>query len=317
MAKLERLLNLTATLLDTAVPLTAEEIRERVRGYPASDIAYHRAFERDKDELRALGYPVATVVVEHHEMPRTGYTIDKREYALTDPGFSPEELAVLQLARTLVMFEGLEDADEVVDTFRKLGGMQADSGGSHPLGSLPISEEITSIFAAINKRRVIGFEYAGNAREVEPVNLTFTRGHWYLTAFDRGRSEMRNFRTDRISGALNIGEDNGFGPRPADNDLITTPWATGSGPPVTASVRIDREPAAATLIEYPDLHPTRTSEDGAVEVTIAVANKEGFFGFMAGLLDRAEILEPATLRAEYIDWLRARLDVDRAAGAGS
>lgn len=307
MAKLDRLLNLTATLLNTAVPLTAEEIRQRVRGYPTGDVAYHRAFERDKDELRALGYPVATVVVEHHEVPRTGYMIDKREYALSDPGFTPEELAVLQLARTLVMFEGMENADEVVDTFRKLGGMENTPEGSDPLGSLPISEEIAAIFEAINKRRVIGFDYAGTTREVEPTNLTFRRGHWYLTAFDRGRSEIRNFRTDRMSGSLRVGEDEGFSPRASDNDLVTTPWATGSGPPVTARVRVDREPATATLVEYPDLHLSRTLDDGSIEVTTPVVNREGFFGFMAGLLDRAEIVEPQPLREDYITWLRARL----------
>lgn len=313
MAKLERLLNLTATLLDTTVPLTAEQIRERVRGYPTSDVAYHRAFERDKDELRELGYPVETVMVSHHETPRSGYIIDKRRYALRDPGFTPEELAVLQLARTLVMFEGLEDADDVIDTFRKLGGLQRDATGSDPVGSLPLSDEISALFGAINARRVIRFSYADTDREVEPMNLTFTRGHWYLTGFDRTRSEMRNFRTDRISGDVRVGDPGGFPSRNADTDLVTTPWALGNGEPTSTVVRIDREPATATLLEYPDLVVERTLDDGAVEVRIPVSNREGFFGFMAGLLERAEILEPHDVRDDYVDWLRARVTTDRGA----
>ena len=35
MAKLDRLLNLTAALLETLVPMTDEEIRDRVPGYTA------------------------------------------------------------------------------------------------------------------------------------------------------------------------------------------------------------------------------------------------------------------------------------------
>ena len=39
MDKLERLLNLTAALLDTETPLTADEIRDRVGGYPEAWLA--------------------------------------------------------------------------------------------------------------------------------------------------------------------------------------------------------------------------------------------------------------------------------------
>ena len=39
MTKLERLLNLIAALIHTVVPLTAEEIRERVEGYGGTNDA--------------------------------------------------------------------------------------------------------------------------------------------------------------------------------------------------------------------------------------------------------------------------------------
>jgi len=48
MTKLERLLNLIAALIHTVVPLTADEIRERVEGYGGTNEAsFRRAFERD------------------------------------------------------------------------------------------------------------------------------------------------------------------------------------------------------------------------------------------------------------------------------
>ena len=56
--KLERLMNLVAVLLDTMRPLSAEELRDQVPGYPESGTTFHRAFERDKEDLRELGVPL-------------------------------------------------------------------------------------------------------------------------------------------------------------------------------------------------------------------------------------------------------------------
>ena len=57
--RLERLLNLTATLLDTRRPLTLDELAERLEPpYPADKTARRRQFERDKETLRELGVPI-------------------------------------------------------------------------------------------------------------------------------------------------------------------------------------------------------------------------------------------------------------------
>ena len=62
MRKLERLLNLTAALLETGRPLTAEEIHRRVPDYPDAQPSFHRAFERDKDDLREMGVPIELAI---------------------------------------------------------------------------------------------------------------------------------------------------------------------------------------------------------------------------------------------------------------
>ncbi|HZE51352.1 MAG TPA: WYL domain-containing protein, partial [Jatrophihabitantaceae bacterium] len=56
--KTERLLNLVVCLLATRRYLTAGQIRRAVPGYPDSDEAFKRMFERDKEELRELGIPL-------------------------------------------------------------------------------------------------------------------------------------------------------------------------------------------------------------------------------------------------------------------
>jgi len=64
-AKTERLLNLVIALLSTRRPLTKAQLRAAVPHYQqtASDEAFDRMFERDKDELRDLGIPLATQLV--------------------------------------------------------------------------------------------------------------------------------------------------------------------------------------------------------------------------------------------------------------
>ena len=43
--------------------------------------------------------------------------------------------------------------------------------------------------------------------------------------------------------------------------------------------------------------------DGSVVVTLAVTNRDGFRSFVLDFLDHAEVLEPAELRAEVVEWL--------------
>src|SRR3954468_8398679 len=94
--RLERLLNLTAALLDATVPLSIDDVRERVPGYPEeAGETFRRAFERDKESLRHMGIPLRTQDIPGSDPPTTGYRIRRDEYALADPGLAPDELAAL------------------------------------------------------------------------------------------------------------------------------------------------------------------------------------------------------------------------------
>jgi proteasome accessory factor B len=115
--KLERLLNLTAALLHTSRPLTAEEIRERVPGYPEGLSAFRRTFERDKDDLREMGVPLSIERIEAEERPIDGYRIHERDYYLRDPGLDPDEAAALNLAVSAVRLDGVQG----VEALWKLG----------------------------------------------------------------------------------------------------------------------------------------------------------------------------------------------------
>ena len=306
MAKLDRLLNLTAALLETTVPLSAEEIRAKVPGYgDAAPESFRRTFERDKDDLRELGVPIETVTVEHHEQPHAAYTIERDRYELPDPGLDPDELAALHLAATAVQLEGL-DPDDAEEALRKLGGVGSPRAGDGPaLGALPTPDWLLELFVAVLERRVVRFTYGSDTRTVEPARLQFERGRWYLTGHDRDRDDRRTFRLDRVVGPVSSGHAGDF-ERPEQTPAVRLrPWELGSGDAVVATVLLDPAIARSALAEDPALAVAERRADGSVVVALEVRNRDALVNFVLSLLDRAELLGPPELRDELVQRLEA------------
>ena len=81
--KTERLVNLTILLLSSRRFVPREKIRETVEGYRGlGDESFNRAFERDKDELRAMGIPVETGSDERFFDDEPGYRIVRTDFEL-------------------------------------------------------------------------------------------------------------------------------------------------------------------------------------------------------------------------------------------
>jgi len=300
--KLERLLNLTAVLLATPRPLTAEELRERVEGYPPPGPSFHRAFERDKDDLRVLGIPL---LVERPSPgdPIDGYRIDPDEYYLPDPGLEPDELAALHLASLAIRLDGMGDREALW----KLGGL-VDTGASladQTVASLPSDPALVPLFQAIVDRQQVSFTYRDHDRTVDPWRLDFQRGRWYLTGFDHLRGEDRNYRLDRIQGEVHQAGQRvlASGPtRPVVEGPIPA-WELGADEPVTARVRVDAEQVPTARRQLgPDV-PAIEEADGSVVFEVPVVNYDAFRTFLLGFLDRAELLEPTQWRADVVSWL--------------
>ena len=304
MDKVERLLNLIAALLETGRPLTAEEVRERVPGYPDKDASFRRAFERDKDDLREMGIPLRVDNVPGTDPPVAGYQILRREYYLRDPGLAPDELAALNLAAGAVHLDG----DGGVGGLRKLGGVVAAEEGEAgaPLGELPTDAAVATAFQAVAERRRLTFTYRGEERTVDPHRLDFQRGRWYLTGFDHLRGEARNFRFDRIDGAVVAGAARAF-ERPGGTvaGVEVAAWQLGEGEPVEARLLVDADHAALAHHALGADVPAEEQADGSVVFTVAVTNRDGFRSFVLGFLDHAEVLAPPALREDVVAWLRA------------
>jgi proteasome accessory factor B len=300
--KSERLLNLTITLLDTERPLRAEEIRSRVEGYPDKLESFRRAFERDKDDLRDLGIPISLEPVPGTDPPAEGYRIRPEDYYLEDPGLEPDELAALHLATRSVRLGTDFDSEGLW----KLGGLVGDAIGEGPLVELPPDPNLSCLFDATWTRRTVQFRYNDKARSVDPYRVELQRGWWYLIGFDHIRDEVRNFRVDRIDGAVTSGAVNAFvaPDRPASG-MAASGWQLPTGEEVTVTIDVDADRVALFRAELgSELTPT-LQDSGSARFEVPVTNWDAFRSFLLTYLDHAVVVGPADLRADMIGWLEA------------
>ena len=102
--------------IDVAVPTAVDrersraDLRRRIPGYNQdSEAAFTRMFERDKDELRAMGIPIAVEPVPGSDPPASGYRIDRRDYAGQNPNLAADELAPEYIVPSVFNRQVVED----------------------------------------------------------------------------------------------------------------------------------------------------------------------------------------------------------------
>lgn len=223
----ERLTNLVVALMATEIGLTKQQILENVSGYrqradggTRSD-ALEKMFERDKEELRALGVPIETIgdAADPNDLREARYRIPQAEYDLpSDIEFSPAELAVLQLAGSVWSAESVSgDAQSGVRKIRALG-----IDGDEPIiGFAPRITARDAAFSplqdAIERSRVVGFDYlkpgedAPRRRSIRPLALVDYEARWHVFGVDVDVDEDRTFLLSRIVGDVRMSAK-GFDP---------------------------------------------------------------------------------------------------------
>lgn len=315
-------MNLVAALIDTDRPLTRSEIRERIDGYSADPEAFRRNFERDKELLRDMGLPLTTEPVEQNLGDEVGYRIPRERYELPEPGLDDSELAALRLAASAVQVDSPWADEAVTRALRKLGGAVGEEtrgGNSGPggagdpgertdlrLAALPGEDAAAAAFAAIGERRRLRFKYRGEVRLVDPWRLSFRRGHWYLAAYDQGRSDERLFRLDRVEGQVRPEGPTDAFDRPSRVVAKPPPaWTIGEDEEVTAELLADSEQVRFVRGSLEGEGSEESGPGGSVVFRFPVRNNAAFRSLVIGFLDHVEVLGPPALRDDMVDWLQA------------
>ncbi|GAA4790688.1 MULTISPECIES: WYL domain-containing protein [Streptomyces] len=311
-AKAERLMNLALCLLGTRRPLSKRELRGSIEAYleASTDDSFNRMFERDKDDLRELGLVIETVEALDGEI---GYVARGDSNRLPPITLDAEEAAALGLAARVWQQARLAGAASgALQKLRAAGMPETGESYEERPGALepriPVHEAaFEPLMLACRDRRPVVFAYRkANAarpeqRTVEPWALECWRGHWYLAGHDRDRGAERVFRLSRITGRVRARTGGYTAPVP---DVVTVretvaTWA-GETATRTALIRLRSGcgyPLRARAVEVRELG------DGWDELEIPYGH--GLDAWLVEFGPDAVVLEPADLRADVVDRLRA------------
>jgi proteasome accessory factor B len=161
-------------------------------------------FERDKEELRALGIQIEVSSSDPLFEDDLGYLIDGNSMQFGVNEFSKEELLLLTMAANLWHESTLEmDSKSALLKIQSLSGpVDSDVTSSPRVRLNEDTELLMKAFSAIENSQTLSFVYAGKDRVVKPYGLITNGGFWYLIADEKG--VVKSFKMVRIEGKLTV-----------------------------------------------------------------------------------------------------------------
>jgi proteasome accessory factor B len=310
----ERLTNLVVALMATEIGLTKQQILDNVSGYRqrveagANRDSLEKMFERDKDELRALGMPVETIgdPLDPQDLREARYRIPQTEYDLpADIEFTAAELAVLRLAGSVWSSESVSaDAQSGVRKIRALG-----IDGDEPIiGFAPRIAVHDPAFPAlqegIERNRVVVFEYlkpgedAPTRRRVRPLAQVEYEARWHLFGIDLDADDERTFLLSRIVGDVKV-----------TGQTFDSALRDGAAERAMAGLAEVAASQHALLEITPGteaaLRLSRRSSPAVQGIHVPYVDKHIFADELATYGPEVRVVEPADLRDAVIERLRA------------
>jgi proteasome accessory factor BC len=217
--KLIRQLSLISYLMAERRPVTAPEIRRDVEGYSVmNEDAFARRFYADRSELEALGIVLAVEKPVDGLVEQENYSLPPENFHLPPIAFTDQELAALRTALQLL------DGEFAYAEPLRLALQQISWGRPSPLnapeqntvalgitgsaGGHDVSQRLAKIETAIFRRKTIVFDYHTmerddvGTRRVDPYQLLYQGGQFYVVGRSHERSAIRVFRLSRIRGKV-------------------------------------------------------------------------------------------------------------------
>jgi predicted DNA-binding transcriptional regulator YafY len=323
--KLIRQLSLISYLMAERRPVTATEIRRDVEGYSdMTEDAFARRFYADRAELDSLGIHLSVDRPADGFSEQENYSLAPEAFFLPAIEFTDAELAALQTALSLL------DGEFAYAEPLRLALQQLTWGRPSPLGSpvqraiglgitgsaggAELSARLAKVDTAIYRRKRIEFEYftmqRGETalRKVDPYELLFEGGQFYLVGHSHERGDIRVFRLSRIRGkvAYATKAEHDF-QRPADFDprryANRIPWQLGPARE-TAEIWVSDRIAWHVERNFGRYGELTEADDGGHVFRTPYAISRLVLAWAIGYEQHARVLGPP----ELVEELHRRLD---------
>jgi proteasome accessory factor C len=332
--KLIRQLSLISYLMAERRPVTAPEIRRDVEGYSVmNEDAFARRFYADRSELEALGIVLSVEKPADGLVEQENYSLPPENFHLPPIEFTDAELAALWTALHLL------DGEFAYAEPLRLALQQISWGRPSPLnspeqrtvalgitgaaGGHEVSQRLAKIETAIFRRKTIVFDYYTmerdeiGARKVDPYQLLYQGGQFYVVGRSHERGAIRVFRLSRIRGKIGYATkaEHDF-QRPADFDprayANRIQWQFGDAVG-TAELWISARIAWQIERHFGRYGEMRLDgEDGDRVFVTPYANARQLIAWALGLGEHARVLDPPELVEELRE--RVQLLIDRHTG---
>jgi predicted DNA-binding transcriptional regulator YafY len=318
--KLIRQLSLISYLMAERRPVTANEIRRDVEGYSVmNEDAFARRFYADRSELESLGIQLSVEKPVDGQVEQETYSLPPENFHLPPIEFTDKELAALHTALHLL------DGEFAYAEPLRLALQQISWGRPSPLtapeqhtvalgitgsaGGHDVSQRLAKIETAIFRRKTIVFDYYTmerddvGSRRVDPYQLLYQGGQFYLVGRAHEREAIRVFRLSRIRGKVayatkaehDFQRPEDFDPRAYANRIH---WQFGD-PIGEAEIWISGRIGWQIERHFGRYGSTRADgEDGDMVFSTSYANARQLIAWVLGLGEHARILGPRELVAE-------------------
>jgi proteasome accessory factor B len=319
--KTERLMNLLILLLSTRTYLPKHALRQSLEEYRTAptDEAFEKMFERDKDELRALGVPVEVGSYDPLFEDEPGYRVSRAEFELPEIHLTAEESAMVGLAARV--WKDRELAATTQGALRKLAadGVDVDPESQSLIAPQLVADEpsFLTFLDAATTRRPVRFGYRSSAatavqeRRLEPWGVVGFRGRWYVVGLDRDRGEHRVFRLGRVAGDVEVDGPPGSFEVPSDLDLRALSSHLAPEVPDRDAVLRVRTGRGVSLRRRATATEPDPAREGWDIVRVPFGRPDTLVAEVCELGDAVVVLEPDDVRDDVVRRLRA------AAGAGA
>lgn len=269
-----------------------------------------RTIYRDIEKICEAGVPVAAAggkgggyyIMENYNLNNLFFNKKEMEPLIS----VMDNLKVLfgnnpQFNDIILKFEALQKSEKKEKEIDKL-----NIDMSHFSMEKELKEYLFLINSAIEESRVLEFEYINRRMEyskriVEPIQIEFSEGQWYINAFCRERKDYRRFKLVRIRN-MELGEN--FTKRLISNEELGKNFTQGyQKNSILIKIKFSNR-IGEQLSEYFSKDKITLLEDGSYLVEDSFPNDEGLKKFVLSFGDEGEVLAPEEFRKEMQNYIK-------------
>ena len=298
--------------------MTATDLCEALRAYDLS--AERKSIYSEIETLQEFGLDIIA-----NKGPNLGYYIGSRDFELP-------ELKLLVDAVQASKFITSKKSEELITKLESLTN-KYDAKQLHrdvyihnrpKADNETIYYNVDKLHMAMHTRVQIKFQYAewtpkkelqlkkqGEYYIVSPWALTWGNENYYLIAYDERCDEIRHYRVDKMQRISLLADERVGKHRFHDFDLVAFTKKTFSmygGKDENINLRCDNALAGVIVDRFGKDIMMVPIDDNHFNINIDVAVSSQFFGWLAGMGNLLEILNPKHVRAEYKEYLKNIID---------